>query len=118
MIKDYEKPMHEQKGSSNNYNKTYDNLDAKKSVEEWFFYIRWVNRVSDFDTTSQFIINHAKKTCVRGNDVSEALRACVKPDMTKWEGNYHMLGPFFNFSLKVLSAFIKHKKLSTFVHLN
>ena len=44
-----------------------------------------MNRVSDYDATSKFIMIHVKKTYIRGNDVFEALRTNVKPDMSKWE---------------------------------
>ena len=57
----------------------------KKHIEDYCFYIGSVNRVSDYDKTSQFIINHVKKTYVRGDDISEALRTHVKPDMTTLE---------------------------------
>ena len=67
----YKKPNHKKKG---NFNKSHAKPDTKKSVEDYFFYIGSVNRVSNYDATSQLIMNHAKKTYVRGNDVSEALR--------------------------------------------
>ena len=57
----------------------------KKHIEDYCFYIGSVNRVSDYDKTSQFIINHVKKTYVRGDGISEALRTHVKPDMTTLE---------------------------------
>ena len=78
MGKEYKKPAYKQKGKKYN-----TKPDRKKSVEDYCFYIGSVNRVSDNDATSQFIINDIKKTYVRGNDISEALRTKVKQDMTK-----------------------------------
>ena len=78
------KPAHnKQKG--HNFKKSNTKPDAKKSVDHYCFYIGSVNRVSDYDTTLQFIVHHIKKTCVRGNDTSEALRTNVKPDVSKNE---------------------------------
>lgn len=59
--------------------------DRKKTVEDCCFCIGLVNRASNYDATLQLIANHAKKTCVRGNNMSEALWANVKPDVTDWK---------------------------------
>ena len=83
MGKDYRKPAYKQKG--HNFKKSNSKHDTKKSVEDYCFYIGSVNRVTNYDTTSQFIMNHIKKTYVRGDDVSEALRRYVKVDTSKWE---------------------------------
>ena len=40
---------------------------------------------SDYENTSQCLINNIKKECVRGNDISEALRNLTRPDTTRWE---------------------------------
>ena len=72
MVKDHRKPAREQKG--HNFKKSNSEPGTKKFVEDYCFYTGSVNRVSDYDATSQFIINHIKKTHVRDNDVSEALR--------------------------------------------
>ena len=74
----HKKPNHNEKG---NLSKSHDKPDAKKSIEDYCFCIGSVNRVSDYDATSQFVMNHEKKTCVRGNDMSEVLRENVKLDM-------------------------------------
>ena len=83
MGKDYYKnPSHKKKG---NLNKLHNKPSTKKSVEDCCFCIGSVNRVSDHDDTSKFVVNQKKKTCIRGNDMSEALRKNGKPDMSKWE---------------------------------
>ena len=78
----YEKPNHKKKG---NINKSHAKPDTKTSIKDWCFYIGSVNHASDYGATSQFIMNHAKKICVRGNDTHEALRTNMKPDVSKWE---------------------------------
>ena len=85
MGKDCKKPNKGNKGRSSNFSETHNKPDAKKSVEDYCFYISSVTRASDYDVTSQFIINCIKKIYVRGNNVAEALRAHVNPDMTKWK---------------------------------
>lgn len=74
--KNCKKPACGQKGKKCN-----NKPDRKKSIKDYYFCIRSVNRVSDYDETSQLIANHIKKLCVRSNDTSKALRANVKPDM-------------------------------------
>ena len=90
MGKEYYKKPYKKKGTINgnhngNYNKPNNKPDRKKSIEDYCFYIGSINRVSDYDDTSQFIINHIKKTYVRGNDIAEALRMSVKPDTDSWQ---------------------------------
>ena len=81
MGKDCRKPECKQK--VHNFKKSNAKPNTKKSVEDYCFYIGSVNRASDYDNTSQFIANHIKKTHVRGNDASEALRTCVTPHISK-----------------------------------
>ena len=65
MDKDYKKPAYKQKGRSNNFNKTNNKPNTKKSIDDYCFYIKSINRVSDYDTTSQFIINDKENICQR-----------------------------------------------------
>ena len=69
------------KGNHNKPNKP----ERKKSIEDCCFCIGSVNRVSDYDDASQFIMRHTKKTCNRCNDVSEVLRIGIKPDAETWK---------------------------------
>lgn len=80
----YEKP-YRQRGAINGNQNKHNKPDRKKSIEDYYFYIGSINRVSDYDDASQFIANHIKKTYVRGNDVAEASRVRVKPDAEKWQ---------------------------------
>jgi hypothetical protein len=57
----------------------------KKSIKDYFFYVGSSKQASDFETTSEFLINHVKKTFERGNDVAEALRILEPTDTDGWK---------------------------------
>jgi hypothetical protein len=57
----------------------------KKSVEDYFFYVGSSKQASDFETTSEFLVNHIKKTFDRGNDIAEALRTLKPTDTNVWK---------------------------------
>ena len=83
MGKHHCKKPYRKKGAINGNQNKPNKPDRKKSIEDCCFYIGSMNRVSDYDDTSQFIKNYIKKTYVRGNDIAEALRVSVKPDAEK-----------------------------------
>jgi hypothetical protein len=60
-------------------------VKKKKTIEDYFFYVGSSKQASDFETTSEFLINHIKKTFDRGNDVAEALRILVPQDTDLWK---------------------------------
>jgi hypothetical protein len=57
----------------------------KKSIEDYFFYVGSSKQASDFETTSEFLVNYVKKTFDRGNDVAEALRTLTPEDTELWK---------------------------------
>jgi hypothetical protein len=57
----------------------------KKTIEDYFFYVGSSKQASDFETTSEFLINYVKKTFDRGNDVAEALRILAPTDTEMWK---------------------------------
>jgi hypothetical protein len=57
----------------------------KKTIEDYFFYVGSSKQASDFETTSEFLINHVKKTFDRGNDIAEALRVLQPQDTDLWK---------------------------------
>ncbi len=57
-------------------------LKKKKTIEDSYFYVGSSKQASDFETTSEFLINHVKKTFDRGNDIAEALRK-LEPQFTE-----------------------------------
>ena len=65
--------------------KTEKSNSHNKSKGKNIFYIGSSKQSSDYENTSQYLINNIKKEYVRGNDISEALRALTRPDIEKWE---------------------------------
>jgi hypothetical protein len=57
----------------------------KKTIEDYFFYVGSSKQASDFETTSEYLINHVKMTFDRGNDVDEALRTPTTGDTDSWK---------------------------------
>jgi hypothetical protein len=57
----------------------------KKSIEDYFFYVGSSKQASDFETTSEFLVNYVKKTFNRGNDVAEALRTLTLENTELWK---------------------------------
>jgi len=49
-------------------------VNRKKTIEEYYFYVGSSKQASDYETTSEYIINYIKKTFNRGNDVAKALK--------------------------------------------
>ena len=60
-------------------------IKKKKSIEDYFFYVGSSKQASDFETTSQFLLNYIKMTFDRGNDVAEALRILHPTDTDVWK---------------------------------
>ena len=52
----------------------------KKTIEDYYFYVGSSKQASDFETTSECILNYVKKTYHRGNAISESLRELKKTD--------------------------------------
>ena len=57
-------------------------VKKKKTIEDYYFYVGSSKQASAFETTSEFLINHVKKTFDRGNDIAEALRK-LEPQFTE-----------------------------------
>ena len=64
---------------------TTKKIYKKKTIEDYYFYVGSNKQASDFEITSEFVINHIKKTFERGNDVSESLRLLQKMDTETWK---------------------------------
>jgi len=57
----------------------------KKTIEDYYFYVGSTKQASDYETTTEFIINHIKKTFDHGNDIAEVLRMLTKAEVNSWE---------------------------------
>ena len=56
----------------NNNNKKPEK--EKKSLKDYNYYLGSSKQASDFESTTEFIINHVKKTYNHGRDIAEALK--------------------------------------------
>ena len=60
-------------------------MKKKKTLEDYYFYVGSDKQASDFETTYEFMVNHIKRTYVRGNDIAETLRNLKSPDVNMWK---------------------------------
>jgi len=71
-----------QKSSKSSSNTT---AKRKKTIEDYFYYVGSAKQASDYNLTTEQVINHIKKEYDRGVDIAEALRTGQNPDMTAWQ---------------------------------
>ena len=67
---------------NNNNNKKPEK--EKKSLKDYNYYLGSSKQASDFESTTEFIINHIKKTYNHGRDIAEALKTLEPVDRTDW----------------------------------
>ena len=75
--------------SRSNYKKSFRNRNSsklsqkkKKSIEDYIFYIG-NKQASNCKVIQELILNHIKKTCEYGNDISESLRTLSETNTQK-----------------------------------
>ena len=61
------------RGFKNNNNNGRRNAIAKKTLQDFTFYVGSAKQASDYENTALFVINHIKKYFDRGNDIAETL---------------------------------------------
>ena len=69
----------------NNNNRRRPREDTKKSLKDYTYYIGNSKQASDYETTSEFVINHIKKTFVQGIDIATALAKLTPVDTQDWK---------------------------------
>ena len=69
------------RGGSNHSNTN----NKKKTIEDYYYYIGSAKQASDFNLTTDQVINHIKKEYDRGVDVAEALRTGHEPNLQDWQ---------------------------------
>ena len=67
------------KSSNDNYKNKLNKDFIKKFNDKHIFCIGSSRQSADYVATSQYLINNTKKTCQRGNNISEALRLLKRP---------------------------------------
>jgi hypothetical protein len=50
-----------------------ENQESKKSVKDWNYYISSAKQASEFDATTEFLVNHIKETFEYGGDIAMAI---------------------------------------------
>ena len=73
------------KNTNKKFNKAFTH--KKKGIDEYNFYIGTSKQASDYEVTSEFIINYIKRTFQHGNDIAESLRTLTLIDTEKWKPN-------------------------------
>ena len=68
------------RSSNNNYNSS-----KKKTLTDYNFYVGTSQQASNYETASDFIINHIKKTYEYGAHIAQALKRTTEFDLTKLE---------------------------------
>ena len=71
------------RNTNKKFNKSY--TSKKKGIDDYNFYLGTSKQASDYEVTSEFIINYIKRTFQRGNDIAESLRTLSLHDTEKWK---------------------------------
>ena len=61
--------------------------DTKKELTDYVYYLGSAKQASDYETTTEYLINHVKKTFEYGNDIGTALMDLKEPDSDLWKPN-------------------------------
>jgi hypothetical protein len=64
--------------------------DIKKGIHEYFYYLGSLTQALNYETTTEFIANYAKKTFEYGNDISMALKNLLPADKEVWKVSLDM----------------------------
>jgi len=59
--------------------------DTKKTLKDYSYYVGSSKQASDFETTTEFVINHIKKTFTQGQDIAESLEELTMLDPDEWK---------------------------------
>ena len=59
--------------------------ESKKTILDYNYYVGSAKQASDYETTTQFLINHIVKTFEFGNDIGTALTELTPVDTEQWK---------------------------------
>ena len=59
--------------------------EIKKSVDDYYYYLGSAKQASDYETTTEFLINYIKKTFDYGSDIGRALKELKEVDTDPWK---------------------------------
>ena len=72
----------------NNRKKPKD--ETKKGLKDYTYYVGNNRQATNFETTTEFIINHIKKTYSHGIDIAAALSSMTPVDTSTWKPSLEM----------------------------
>ena len=75
------------KGNKKTQDKSKNVKDTKKELSDCVYYLGSAKQASDYETTTEYLINHVKKTFEYGNDIGTALMDLQEPDSDLWKPN-------------------------------
>ena len=61
--------------------------DSKKSINDYYYYLGSSKQASDYESTTEFVINYIKKTYEYGADIAMALETMEEVDLDQWKPN-------------------------------
>jgi len=56
----------------------------KKSIEDYVYYVGSARQASDYEITTEFVINYIRKTYTDGEDIATALETLEDIDVKDW----------------------------------
>ena len=59
--------------------------EVKKSLADYNYYVGSAKQASDYEITTEFLINHIKKTFEFGSDIAAELKELKPLDTSKWK---------------------------------
>jgi hypothetical protein len=59
--------------------------EIKKYVNDYNYYLGSAKQASDYETTTEFLINYIKKTFDYGSDIGQALKELKEVDINPWK---------------------------------
>ena len=59
--------------------------EIKKNLSDYNYYVGSAKQASDYESTTEFLINHIKKTFEFGNDIGSALKDLKPVDTDQWK---------------------------------
>ena len=57
----------------------------KKSIDDYVYYVGSARQASDYEITTEFVINHIRKTYTDGEDIATALETLQDIDVKNWK---------------------------------
>jgi hypothetical protein len=73
---------HSGRGRGSKNSSSDPHKSPKKSLQDYVYYIGSAKQVSDFLTTTEYIINYIRRTFTQGNDIANALETREEVNMT------------------------------------